>query len=539
MWCLYSVSFAATTQEWWDILNQLRNLWRADNEIKVMMEDLWLDANSYFSNSKISSSNSYTSRSCKVYSIKYIDALWAYTSPDLNKKEYFINLDYFKRYVDSKNTQIPSCVSNEWRINTSYTDTSNSTESYTAPNWKMYFIAQKNWLYTSSELSVRRNFSTINELKTYIRDRNPLINMWTNNIQSIQHNSAGTGEEYKCNAGTLTNNLTNSVSFNIGDTDKKVVFDWTYTTPNSSTTIWWFSIYWDPISTGDSINFYVSINWKYFSEVTIGEYWNISVRESDNLIKIGTTANVKVEAKFNGTNYNKTYNYRISITPSDDCDVDWRMTNLAPIIINNRPKNLTIYEEQEIDYSDEAKKNRDITRKNDIAHIQAAIATVRGEKWYLPWTETTNNIATQWISIDKIAGVLESYGRITNVPFDPISTNVVDWLWNAKGVGEYIYLVAKDNWDKSWLTFIPKQKTDTWFALMAKTETADASNRIVCDGEKNIDNWYITSSTDLNNIQKCTSLIKSNSCFRDNQWRINSQKCYYSNENQLRYLLTF
>ena len=205
MWCLYSVSFAATTQEWWDILNQLRNLWREDNEIKVMMEDLWLDTNSYFSNSKNSSSKSYTSRSCKVYSIKYIDALWAYTSPDLNKKEYFINLDYFKRYVDSKNTQVPSCLSNEWRINTSYTDTSNSTESYTAPNWKMYFIAQKNWLYTSSELSVRRSFSTINELKTYIRDRNPLINMWnnTNNTQNTRHNSAGTGEEYKCNANTL------------------------------------------------------------------------------------------------------------------------------------------------------------------------------------------------------------------------------------------------------------------------------------------------------------------------------------------------
>ena len=86
--------------------------------------------------------------------------------------------------------------------------------------------------------------------------------MWnnTNNTQITQHYSAGTGEEYKCNAHTLINNLTNPVNFNIGDTEKKIVFDWTYSTPNNSTTIWWFSIYGDPISTGDTVNFYVSIN---------------------------------------------------------------------------------------------------------------------------------------------------------------------------------------------------------------------------------------------------------------------------------------
>lgn len=509
IWCLYSATFAATTQEWWDILNQLRNLWRADNEIKVMMEDLWLDANSYFSNSKNSSSNSYTSRSCKVYNIKYIDALWAYTSPDLNKKEYFINLDYFKRYVDSKNTQVPSCLSNEWRINTSYTDKSNSTERYTAPNWKMYFIAQKNWLYTSSELSVRRNFSTINELKTYIRDRNPLINMWSN-TNNIQHNSAGTGEEYKCNAGTLTNNLTNPVSFNIWDTDKKIVFDWTYTTSNSSTTIWWFSIYWDPISTGDYINFYVSINWKYFSEVKIGEYWNISVRESDKLIEIGRTANVKVEAKFNGTNYNKTYNYRISITPSDDCDVDWRMTNLAPIIINNKTR-------QEIDYSDEDKRVRDIYRKNDLSQIQTAIITSQIDKWEWP----QNNAAKSWMKISWITTELLT-AWMSTVPTDPNNSNVVYWLWNIIWIWEYIYLVTNRNWVK-----------DAGFALMTRTETADASNRITCDGKKNLNNWYITNSNDLKEIQICTKIIKSNSCYRDNQ------KCYYSDENQLRYLLIY
>ena len=128
----------------------------------------------------IQSQNSikYISRSCKPYNIEYIPELNAYTSPDLKKKEYFINIEYFKRYVDSKNAQNAECyVINRSRITTSYIDTSNSNNRFVAPNWKIYFINQQNWFYRSSDINSSKNFTTIDELKNYIKKRNPLIPM--------------------------------------------------------------------------------------------------------------------------------------------------------------------------------------------------------------------------------------------------------------------------------------------------------------------------------------------------------------------------
>ena len=179
-----SKSSSKTTQQWRDILNQLRRDWRSDEDIKETMRDLWLDTSGYFPNSSSNSYNwdvasVYTSRSCKVYNIEYLDNLWVYTSPNLLKKEYFVNIDYFERYVDSKNPHMNNCPYNEWWINTFYEDNSNSSDRYTAPNWKVYFITNNNWVYTSSELSKSKSFWTINELKNYIRNRNPLIYMWS------------------------------------------------------------------------------------------------------------------------------------------------------------------------------------------------------------------------------------------------------------------------------------------------------------------------------------------------------------------------
>ena len=180
-WVLISVTYGKTTQQWRDIVNQLKDDWRTNREIRQAIEDLWYDAdeylwsNTYSWDDLINNISSYTSRSCKVYNIEYNDVLQAYTSPDLNEKEYFINIDYFKRYVDSKNAQKTDCPTNKWRINTFYNDTSSRTDRYIAPNWKIYFITQQNWSYTSYELKISKNFWTINELKNHIRDRNSLI----------------------------------------------------------------------------------------------------------------------------------------------------------------------------------------------------------------------------------------------------------------------------------------------------------------------------------------------------------------------------
>lgn len=171
-------------KQWWDVIDQLKQDWRTEEEIRQAMEDLGLNSNNYFTTNNLSydkttSQTKYISRSCKPYNIEYISPLNAYSSPDLNKKEYFVNIDYLKRYVDSKNAQNAECYTSRSWITTSYEDTNNSTDRYIAPNWKIYFITQQDWKYTSYELNSLKYFSTIDELKKYIKNRNPLISMWT------------------------------------------------------------------------------------------------------------------------------------------------------------------------------------------------------------------------------------------------------------------------------------------------------------------------------------------------------------------------
>ena len=242
IWCLFSVSYAITTQEWRDLVDQLKDEWRTNEEIRVMLNEIWLNADNYISKSTSSSqtwqttqkwreiieqlkknwrtekeiekkminmwvdvswyfwnsssssslSNSetrYTSRNCKVYNIEYISNLWVYTSSNFKRKEYFINSDYLRRYIDSKNPHTGSCPTNEWRISNFYEDNSNSYDRFIAPNWKVYFIVNQNWSYTSNELSSTRSFSTINELKNYIKTRNPLIWMWDSSWISTNANN--------------------------------------------------------------------------------------------------------------------------------------------------------------------------------------------------------------------------------------------------------------------------------------------------------------------------------------------------------------
>ena len=131
------------------------------------------------SNLQYVNEETYKSRSCKEYKLKYDSALWVFTSPDLQKTEYFINKEYFKRYIDSKNPQKEWCPTNEWWITTSYKDSSTSTTHVIAPNWKVYFISFWNWTYYSNNLTTQKRFSSIAEIKNFIKSRNPLIWMET------------------------------------------------------------------------------------------------------------------------------------------------------------------------------------------------------------------------------------------------------------------------------------------------------------------------------------------------------------------------
>ena len=134
--------------------------------------------NTYSSNSQTTQNtnywnDTYISRSCKPYTIYYITSLNAYTSPNLKKPEYFINIDYLKKYVDSKNVQNAECY-NGWWINSPYIDNYTWSDRVTAPNGKIYFINKENWSFTSKQLTTAKSFSTIDEIKTYIKKHNPL-----------------------------------------------------------------------------------------------------------------------------------------------------------------------------------------------------------------------------------------------------------------------------------------------------------------------------------------------------------------------------
>ena len=125
-----------------------------------------------------SSDEVYISRSCKSYRIQYNSQLGVYTSPDLNKNEYFVSKEYFKRYVDSKNPQKDWCPKNLGWVSAVYLWWGTASDHYIAPNGKVYFISDQNWSYLSSQLNFpNKSFVSLSGLQYYIRDRNPLIKM--------------------------------------------------------------------------------------------------------------------------------------------------------------------------------------------------------------------------------------------------------------------------------------------------------------------------------------------------------------------------
>lgn len=162
-----------------DVLSQLLNKEVPQNQQNEKVESNNNIQTQQNTNIQDTSEEIYTSRSCKQYKIQYNSSLWAFTSPNMQKSEYFINKDYLKRYLDSKNPQKANCPVNSWWISTSYNDNSNSSSSFTAPNGKVYSISNQNWKYSSNNLTTNKSFATLAEIKNFIKSRNPLIWMGT------------------------------------------------------------------------------------------------------------------------------------------------------------------------------------------------------------------------------------------------------------------------------------------------------------------------------------------------------------------------
>lgn len=143
------------------------------NEGTEDIEDLINSLLSWSANYEI-----YESRSCESYRIEFNSELSAYTSPNMRTTEYFINPDYFKRYIDSKNTPNAACYSgSRTRISSPYVDNYTGTDRIVAPNGKIYFINKTDWWFTSNQLKAWNKFSSFAELRQYINQFNPLTEM--------------------------------------------------------------------------------------------------------------------------------------------------------------------------------------------------------------------------------------------------------------------------------------------------------------------------------------------------------------------------
>ena len=107
--------------------------------------------------------------------------------------------------------------------------------------------------------------------------------------------------------------------------------------------------------------------------------------------------------------------------------------------------------------------------------------------------------------------IIHTFAWITEVPHDPdLLKNY--WLWNTVVDWEYLYMV------------FPYEEDET-FILMARPQTEDYSNWVVCDDDKQ---WYIEPGTDFSVLKGCDSVTKWDVC--QNSGGI----CTYTSNKQLR-----
>ena len=162
---------------------------------------------------------------------------------------------------------------------------------------------------------------------------------------------------------------------------------------------------------------------------------------------------------------------------------------------------------------------RDVARKTALSQIQSAIVTHQWDHWSWP----KQSEALSWMWVNDIKDELTN-AWMTDVPKDPLNEATVSGLWSFTSTSwNYAYMVTQRNWsDKA------------WFVLMAKTEVAWGSNRVVCDGTAS--GGTIAVDTDLKDVHPCPVVNKvSSGCSNPN----NGDDCSYTSESQLRYIVLY
>ena len=180
---------------------------------------------------------------------------------------------------------------------------------------------------------------------------------------------------------------------------------------------------------------------------------------------------------------------------------------------------------------------RDVSRKTALSQIQSAIVVSQWDKWAWPgmpknkeWINDDKD-PLNWMDVKDIEKQL-SAAWLNWIPEDPLNASI-KWLWAEGTAWQYRYMVLPRNWTPAW-----------WFILMAKTEVEWWSNRVYCgDAETSLEKWYITpETTDLTEITPCESLFQD-PAENGKCWRVedaeNPNTCYYHDDWQLRYIITY
>lgn len=158
-------------------------------------------------------------------------------------------------------------------------------------------------------------------------------------------------------------------------------------------------------------------------------------------------------------------------------------------------------------------RTNDVARKTVLSQIQTAILISQKDKWEWPQlSQAANGMSIRWIENELISAWM-SY-----IPWDPVQSTVISWLWDKSTTWDYMYMVSMRGWIPNW-----------WFVLIAKMDDERFSNWVVCDnGEWNIQPWE-----DLAGIKLCETVSKWDSCLNSNG------VCTYTYTDQLRYILVY
>lgn len=141
--------------------------------------------------------NNHIAPNCKEYRVSYDSGKVAFTSPDFRYPTYYANRDSLTRYIDNRNP-------GDCHISTSIQGTRYFTNTdpskHIASNGKVYTIQSDVNGYSSNEMSTRKYFSTLLELRRYIDSKNPPYPIWNHTVDisftPINH-TAPNGKVYK------------------------------------------------------------------------------------------------------------------------------------------------------------------------------------------------------------------------------------------------------------------------------------------------------------------------------------------------------